>query len=89
MIAALELPILLTAAGYRLARAVTDGLGSVIALLTDDPIALARGETAVAAAVGDCSAAFAEVIADPSNEIVVAVDCDHQLAAMLQLTPIP
>lgn len=89
MIAALELPILRTAAGYRLRRAVPDDLGSLIALLTDDPIALARGETAVAAAVGEYSAAFAEVIADPSNEIVVAVDCDDQLAAMLQLTRIP
>lgn len=89
MIASLELPCRLSVAGFRLRRATPDDLASLIALLADDPIAAARGDTGSASAVGDYRAAFADAVADPSNEIVVAVDRRDAVAATLQLTRIP
>ncbi|MCH1883150.1 GNAT family N-acetyltransferase [Agrococcus sp. ARC_14] len=89
MIATLELPCALPVAGYRLRRATADDLASLIALLADDPIAAARGDTDDATAVDDYRAALAEAVAEPSNEIVVAVDGHDAVVATLQLTRIP
>lgn len=89
MIAALTLPCELALAGYRLRRATADDLPALIALLADDPIADARGDTADASATGDYQAALAETIADPSNDVLVAIDAREAIAATMQLTRIP
>ena len=89
MIAALELPCELPLAGYRLRRATANDLVSLIALIAEDPIAGARGDTDAATAIGDYRAALAEAVADASNEIVVGIDGRDELAATMQLTRIP
>ncbi len=89
VIASLSLPVDLPRPGYRLRRATPDDLRSIVALLADDPIAAARGESNAPAAAADYRAAFDDAVADPSNEIVVAVDARDEVAATMQLTRIP
>jgi GNAT superfamily N-acetyltransferase len=91
VIAALSLPIPLTAhAGdVTLRRATADDLAALIALMSDDPISAARGDRADAADTAAYAAALAEVLAEPSNELLVAVDESGTVVATLQLTRIP
>ncbi len=60
-----------------------------MALLVDDELAAARGETPDASPATRYITALAEVLAEPSNELVVAIDAEGQLAATMQLTRIP
>ncbi|WP_413320012.1 GNAT family N-acetyltransferase [Agrococcus sp. 1P02AA] len=94
MLTALDLPCELElprapSAGYRLRRATQEDLPALVALLADDALAVARGETAEPSASAAYAAALAEVLAEPSNELVVAVDAGGRLAATMQLTRIP
>lgn len=89
MIAALALPVDLPQPGHTLRRATADDLPALIALLVDDPVATARGETDAPEASGDYRVALDDAIADPSNEILVAVDGRDAVVATMQLTRIP
>lgn len=88
MLATLPLPVELAVAGYVLRRADAQDLPAMVALLADDPVAIARGHGA-AQVTDEHRAALAEIVADASNELVVAVDADGDIAAMLQLTRVP
>ncbi len=86
MIAGLPLPADLAPGGWVLRRAAADDLPAIVAMLADDPLAAARGESA---APDDYREAFDDAVGDPSNEIVVAVDARGEVAATMQLTRIP
>lgn len=89
MIDALSLPIDLPDARYALRRATADDLPAIVAMLADDPIAAARDDADGSTASVDYRAALADVVADPSNEVVVAVDAHGGVGGTMQLTRIP
>ncbi|GAA1418742.1 GNAT family N-acetyltransferase [Agrococcus citreus] len=94
MLAALPLPADLALqglapGGWTLRRATDDDLSALVALLAEDALAAGRGDTEAAEAFPHYRAAMGAVVADPSNEIVVAVDARDRVGAMLQLTRIP
>jgi GNAT superfamily N-acetyltransferase len=91
MIANLTLPTTLSASesDVVLRRATDADLGAIIALLADDPISAARGDTADAADTDAYRAALAEILADPSNDLLVVVDGGDVVRATMQLTGIP
>ncbi|MGM1030489.1 MAG: N-acetyltransferase family protein [Actinomycetota bacterium] len=95
MLAALPLPADLPQTGdrsptrWRLRRATGADVPALVALLAEDVLAAGRGDTDAPEALADYRGAMDAVVADPSNEIVVAVDAYDRVAAMLQLTRIP
>jgi GNAT superfamily N-acetyltransferase len=72
-----------------LRRATSDDLGAIVRLLADDPVSAGRGDTAATDDVGAYASALDEVIRDPGNDLLVAVDADGSVVATLQLTRIP
>jgi GNAT superfamily N-acetyltransferase len=91
MLASLKLPVALeTRAGaVTLRRAADDDLDELMGLLADDPISASRGDVAAA---GDREAyrrALAEIIGDPSNDVVLAQDGHGSIVGTMQLTRIP
>jgi len=76
-------------------RATLDDLGTILRLLTDDPISAARdGASGASGASGQeallaHSEAFRQIAADPGNDLVVAEDADGVVVGTLQLTLIP
>jgi GNAT superfamily N-acetyltransferase len=91
VIATLELP---TALGTRageivLRRAGREDLDALVRLLSDDPISASRGDRADPADISAYASALAEIVADRSNEIVVAVDGSGRVVGTMQLTRIP
>lgn len=91
MISALQLPVrLVTRSGeVMLRRAGSEDLDALMALLADDPISAARGDQADAADLPAYERALAELIEDPSNEIMLVDDADGRAIATMQLTRIP
>lgn len=91
MIERLELPFSTSARGMRIVirRATRDDLGSIIRLLSDDPISAGRGDVASAEDADAYAAALDRIIDDSSNEIVVAMNQDDVVVGTLQLTVIP
>lgn len=91
MISALELPFTLTTATGELVlrRARLDDLEAMMVLLSDDAISAARGDQADAADLPAYERALAELIEDPSNEIVLVVDAADRALGTMQLTRIP
>lgn len=90
MIANLSLPVTLeTSAPITLRRATEPDLPVLMALLSDDPISASRGDRADMADAAAYGRALSELIADPSNEIIVAVDEHGSVVATMQLTRIP
>ena len=96
MISRLDLPT--TAGTVVIRRATLDDLGTVLRLLTDDPISAARdgasGASGASASSGQeallaYSEAFRQIAADPGNDLVVAEDADGVVVGTLQLTLIP
>ncbi|MDP9886078.1 hypothetical protein J2W21_003603 [Sinomonas atrocyanea] len=90
MLASLNMPAALeTRSGaVTLRRAAEDDLDELMGLLSDDPISASRGDIAAA----DRAAyrqALASIIADPSNEVVVAEDEQASVVGTMQLTRIP
>ena len=71
-----------------LRRATTADADAVIALLADDPISAARGDVASEADRPAYSAALAEILAEPSNDLLV-VELGGAIVGTLQLTSIP
>lgn len=71
-----------------LRRATLQDADAVIALLADDPVSSSRGDVASDDDRPAYEKALVEIIADPSNDIVVAV-LDGRVVGTLQLTSIP
>ncbi|MHA7262192.1 GNAT family N-acetyltransferase [Arthrobacter sp. TMN-37] len=90
MIAALSLPIALRTPTQRptLRRADAEDLTALTALLADDPVSAGRGDRTDGSDVEAYRSALDEVIADPSNDVLV-VDDGGAVLAMMQLTRIP
>ncbi|WP_380171887.1 GNAT family N-acetyltransferase [Kineococcus sp. DHX-1] len=90
MIAALTLPVVLPARDREvtLRRAGEADLRAVVDLLADDPVSAARGDRASAEDEPLYRAALLEVLADPSNDLLVA-EVDGDVVGTLQLTRIP
>ena len=72
----------------QLRRATSEDADAVIALLADDPISAARGDRASAEDRPAYAAALAEILADPSNDLLV-VELGGELVGTLQLTLVP
>ncbi|MEZ0493389.1 N-acetyltransferase family protein [Kineococcus sp. TBRC 1896] len=91
MIGALTLPATLRARDQDvvLRRAVEDDLTAVVGLLADDPVSTARGDRASAADEPLYRSAMLEILADPANDLLVAVDAAGEVVGTLQLTRIP
>ena len=91
MIAALQLPVALTARGGSvvLRRARLDDLDALIRLLSDDAVSASRGDQADPADLPAYRTALAEIIDDPSNDVLLVVDDVDRPLATMQLTRIP
>ena len=72
---------------YTFRSAVNDDLSAIIAMLADDSLGQSR-EDPKGAAVECYQAAFAAILSDPNNDMIVAVR-DNQTVGCLQLTIIP
>lgn len=88
MLADLPLPVDLSVPGVRLRRAGPLDLDELIAMLAEDEIGRGRGDVADPADRDRYAAALAAVLADPGNDLVVAV-ADGRVIGTLQLTLIP
>ena len=90
MLANLSLPVSLeTAASILLRRATADDLSALMTLLSDDPISAARGDRAHDADAAAYARALDEIVRDPANDVIVAVNADGDIVATMQLTRIP
>ncbi|GAA1136100.1 GNAT family N-acetyltransferase [Nesterenkonia lutea] len=74
---------------FTLRRARHDDLSGLMKLLADDVISAGRGDRAVLDDTVLYEKALLELIADPSNEILVVVSEDDIPLATMQLTRIP
>ncbi|MDQ0644451.1 GNAT family N-acetyltransferase [Microbacterium murale] len=90
MLAALPLPHpFASRAGLALLRRATPAdTDALIALLADDPISAARGDVASEADRPSYAVALAEILSEPSNDLLVA-ELDGTVVGTLQLTSIP
>ncbi|MDP5226284.1 MULTISPECIES: GNAT family N-acetyltransferase [Arthrobacter] len=91
MLAPLDLPTALrTRTGdVTLRRAVVDDLDALMRLLSDDPISAARGDVAAEGDRAAYATALEGILADPANDLLVAVSADGELVGTMQLTRIP
>ena len=71
-----------------LRRAAPADADALIALLADDPISAARGDVASEEDRPGYATALAEILAEPSNDLLV-VELDDEVVGTLQLTSIP
>lgn len=90
MLDALPLPFSFDcrAGAATLRRAAAADADAIIGLLSDDPISAARGDVASAADRPAYASALDEILADPSNDLLV-VELDGVVVGTLQLTSIP
>ncbi len=91
MINGLNLPASVRArsADVVIRRATSDDLDAIVLLLSDDPISAGRGDLARDEDRGAYADALERIVANPANELLVAVDETGQVVATLQLTLIP
>jgi len=91
VIADLRLPAALTAGtqDLLLRRATPDDLTAILVLLSDDPVSAARGDRADGADVTAYARALRDVVEDPGNDLLVAVDAAGDVVGTFQLTRIP
>ncbi|MCZ4067175.1 GNAT family N-acetyltransferase [Microbacterium sp. H37-C3] len=91
MIDGLNLPASLSArtADVVIRRATPDDLDSIVRLLSDDPISAGRGDVAGEEDRDAYANALNRIVADPANELLIAVGETGQVVATLQLTLIP
>lgn len=89
----MELPLpstLSTRTGrHTLRPAVAADLEALVALLTDDAVAVARGDVGDAEDLPRYAAALREIEAHQSNAVLVVEDADGSLAGTMQLTRLP
>ena len=71
-----------------LRRAAPSDADAVISLLSDDPISASRGDVAAENDRPAYSAAFTQVLSDPSNDLLI-LELDGEVVGTLQLTSIP
>lgn len=90
MLADLTLPVPLTTriGEVTLRRAHADDTAAIVALLADDEISAARGDTASADDLPAYAAGLESVLADGSNDLLVA-EHDGTVVGTFQLTRIP
>jgi GNAT superfamily N-acetyltransferase len=90
MLDALRLPFSFDsrAGSATLRRAAPTDADAIIALLSDDPISASRGDVASDADRPAYASALDEILADPSNELLV-VELGGAVVGTLQLTSIP
>jgi len=90
VIETLSLPVDLTVriGSVSIRRASADDLRALMRLFSDDPISASRGDVNTIDDEPSCARGLERVIADPSNDVVVAED-DGGVVGMLQLTVIP
>lgn len=90
MLASLPLPHPFDSRAGRaeLRRAEPADADAIIALLADDPISSSRGDQAADADRPAYVAGLVEILADPSNDLVV-IELDGAVVGTLQLTLIP
>lgn len=84
----LPLPVPFRSGTAVLRRAGVEDAVAIIALLADDPISASRGDTASAEDRDLYVAALKAVLANPSNDLLVA-EIDGDVVATFQLTLIP
>jgi GNAT superfamily N-acetyltransferase len=91
VLADLALPVQLAARieGVILRRAMPADLDALMGLLADDPVSATRGDRADPGDAGLYRDALERILADPSNELLVAYDADGTVVGTLQLTLIP
>ncbi|MBE1513713.1 GNAT family N-acetyltransferase [Nesterenkonia halotolerans] len=91
MISNVPLPesLLTNTGSFTLRRACHNDLSGLVTLLADDTISAGRGDRAASEDTTLYETALEELIADPSNEILVVVDEGDWPVATMQLTRIP
>lgn len=91
MISNLSLPVSVSArdATVLVRRATPDDLRPIMRLLSDDPVSAGRGDVASAADEEAYAEALYRIVADPSNDLLVAVNQNQVVVGTLQLTVIP
>lgn len=91
MIASLLLPAVVEshAGEIQVRRATHDDLDAVVELLRDDEISRARADGTDSARRADYEGAFAEIVEDARNDLLVAVESGGDVVGTLQLTSLP
>ncbi|MFE1644297.1 GNAT family N-acetyltransferase [Microbacterium sp. P01] len=72
-----------------LRRADLEDLDAIVRLLFDDPGSAGRGDVTDQSDRRVYGRALAEILKDPANELVVAINSSGRLVGMMQLTAIP
>jgi len=88
---ALALPTTLAArsGGYTLREATAADVDALMELLADDGISASRGDVAQPEDRPAYLASLEEILAEPSNTVLVVVDADGAIVGTLQLTRVP
>ena len=91
MLQNLSLPVSLDTRGgpMTLRRASVRDLDPIMALLSDDPVSASRGDIAAETDRPAYLDALEQIVADPANEILLAIDGAGRAVGTLQLTRIP
>lgn len=90
MLSSLELPVALPARIPTILRRATESdLPTLIQLLADDAISAARGDQGAESDLGSYREALFDILADPSNDLLVVVDESDVPFGTFQITRIP
>jgi GNAT superfamily N-acetyltransferase len=91
MLQNLSLPVSVETRGgtMTLRRASVRDLNLLMALLSDDPVSASRGDSAAETDRPAYRDALEQIVADPANEILLAIDGAGCAVGTLQLTRIP
>ena len=91
MLQNLSLPVSVETRGgpMTLCRASMRDLEPLMALLSDDPVSASRGDSAAETDRPAYRDALEQIVADPANEILLAIDEAGRAVGTLQLTRIP
>jgi len=91
MLENLSLPVVLDSrvGPVRLRRASAEDLDSLMMLLSDDPVSAARGDVASETDRPAYLLALQQIISDPANELLLAIDEEQRVLGTMQLTRIP
>ena len=91
MLQNLSLPVSLETRGglMALCRASMRDLDPLMVLLSDDPVSASRGDIAAETDRPAYRDALEQIVADPANEILLAIDGAGRTVGTLQLTRIP
>ena len=91
MLSILSLPVSLEIRGGAalLRRASVRDLDPLMTLLSDDPVSASRGDSAAEIDPPAYQHALEQIVADPANEVLLAIDGAGCAVGTLQLTRIP